>query len=120
MGEPADPDADSALRDHILAGYVDFRETMSNTLEGYLIENGESVWQHLSHRIDALLEGKPLSISRGDLPDSHPESCANTGGSPDDKFVLGPDDVLRPDDSGHAFVPPRRPVGDWRTNGQVD
>ena len=88
-------DADAQLRDHLLASAVDFRQLMSSTLEGYTIENGETVWEHLSHRVDALLDGEEVTISRYLLPDWHPQS-PKYGGNPGDNFVLGCDDVLRP------------------------
>ena len=65
--------ADTALRDHLLASAVDSAE-MSSTLEGHRIENGETVWEHLSHKVDALLAGEEMEIARYDLPDWHPES----------------------------------------------
>jgi hypothetical protein len=92
------PTGDPDLRDYLLAEFVDFRELMSSTLEGHTIENGETVWQHLSHRIDALLDGREVTISRFQLPDWHEES-PKFGGDPGDRFTLGPDDILRPYES---------------------
>jgi hypothetical protein len=87
-------DTDSELRDYLLAAAVDFRQLMSTTLEGHKIENGETVWDHLSRRVDALLDGEEVTISRYQLPDWHPQS-PKYGGDPTDSFALGPDDVLR-------------------------
>jgi hypothetical protein len=117
------PDADSRLRDHLLASAVDFRQLMSTTLEGFTIEGGQSVWDHLSGRVDALLEGKEVTFSRHELPDWHDEAPCH-GGDPSDSFTLGPDDVLREATTSTEprFVPPnraqRRAMG-WRgeTNG---
>ena len=105
--------ADAELRDHLLASAVDFRQLMSSTLEGYRIENGETVWQHLSHRVDALLDGKELTFSRYELPDWHPESTVY-GGNPADNFELGPDDVLRPYESTESMPPNRGWANGWR------
>ena len=88
------PTTDSELPDYLLGEFVDFRELMSSTLEGHRIENGETVWQHLSHRIDALLDGREVTVNRYQLPDWHEESPKH-GGNPADRFTLGPDDVLR-------------------------
>ena len=120
VAELADPNADSRLRDYLLGEEVDFRELMSTTLEGHKIENGETVWQHLSHKVDALSAGKAVEFHRFELPDWHPES-PKYGGDPCDRFELGPDDVLRPSESkAPKFVPPnratRRAMG-WRGNG---
>lgn len=86
--------ADTDLRDHLIAAAVDFRQLMSSTLEEHTIEGGESVWDHLSHRVDALLDGEEITFSRYELPDWHPEAPCH-GGNPGDSFTLGPDDVLR-------------------------
>jgi hypothetical protein len=104
---------DSELRDHILAGEVDFRQLMSSTLEGHTIENGETVWQHLSHRIDALLAGEEVVITRFELPDWHPESPCH-GGDPGDSFALGADDILRPYESTEPMPPNRGRANGWR------
>ena len=92
------PTSDPSLRDYLLGEFVDFREMCSTTLEGYRIENGETVWQHLSRRIDALLDGREVTINRYQLPDWHDESPKH-GGDPADRFTLGPDDILRPYES---------------------
>ena len=86
--------ADTDLRDYLLAAEVDFRQLMSSTLEGCTIEGGESVWDRLSHRIDSLLDGEDVQISRYELPSWHSEST-RFGGNPADRFDLGADDVLR-------------------------
>jgi len=101
--------SDAQLRDYLLAAAVDFRELMSSTLEGHRIENGETVWEHLSHRVDALLAGAEVTMfGRFELPDWHPESPCH-GGDPGDRFALGPDDILRPCESPEPkFVPPNR------------
>ena len=98
---------DAKVRDHLLAAAVDFRELMSSTLEGFRIENGETVWDHLSGKVDALMDDREVRVQRDDLPLWHPESTA-FGGRPDDQFVLGCDDVLRP------YV---KPPPDPSTNG---
>ena len=86
--------ADSGVRDHLIAEAVDFRQLMSSTLEGHRIENGETVWDHLSHRVDALLEGKAITFSRYELPPGHPMAPPH-GGHPTDSLELGADDVVR-------------------------
>lgn len=86
--------ADTQLRDYLLAAEVDFRQTMSATLEGHRIENGETVFEHLSHKVDALLDGEAVEFSRFELPAWHPEATCH-GGHPSDRFELGADDVLR-------------------------
>ena len=115
MPEPRDS-ADTRLRDHLLASAVDFRELMSSTLEGFTIEGGQSVWDHLSGRVNALMDDQEVLVSRDDLPDWHPEST-RYGGRPDDRFVLGCDDVLRPYEPPR-FTPSKRADG-WRGNGQL-
>jgi hypothetical protein len=113
--------ADNRLRDYLLGDAVDFRELMSTTLEGYTIEGtDETVYQLLSHKVNALMAGDEIEVPRYDLPPWHPEST-QYGGNPHDRFVLGPDDVLRPADPKQSqFVPPnratRRAMG-WRGNG---
>ena len=111
--------ADAKVRDHLLETAVDFRQLCSTTLEGYTIEGGQTVWDHLSGRVDALMEGREVLLSRDDLPAWHPESTRH-GGRPDDRFTLGPDDVLRPYESPR-FTPNRaqRRTDGWRGNGQI-
>lgn len=92
------PTSEPDLRDYLLGELVDFRELCSSTLEGHVIANGETVWEHVSHRIDALLDGRPVTINRYQLPDWHEESPKH-GGNPADRFTLGPDDILRPYES---------------------
>jgi hypothetical protein len=118
MPEPRD-NADLKLRDHLLASEVDFRELMSSTLEGHTIEGGESVYDHLSRRVDALLAGEAVVFTRFELPDWHPLS-PKYGGDPSDRFVLGPDDVVRSDESPEPRLKlnraERRAAG-WRGPG---
>jgi hypothetical protein len=112
-------DSDSKVRDYLLETAVDFRQLCSTTLEGYTIEGGQSVWDHLSGRVDALMDGREVLLSRDDLPLWHPESTVH-GGRPDDRFVLGADDVLRPYEPPR-FTPNRaqRRANGWRGNGQI-
>jgi len=93
MPEPRD-NADSAVRDYLLGDAVDFRAMCSKTLEGHKIANGETVWEHLSYRIDALLDGKAITFHRHELPPGHPMSAPH-GGHPCDSLELGADDVVR-------------------------
>lgn len=86
--------ADEDVRTHLLADAVEFRRLMSATLEGYVIEGGQTVWDHLTGRVDVLLENKEIEVSRYQLRDWHGESTLY-GGRTDDRFVLGSDDVLR-------------------------
>jgi hypothetical protein len=86
--------ADSQLRGLLLESAVDFRQTMSAALEGQTIENGETVWDHLSRRVDALLADEAVVFRRYEFPDEHPLS-PKYGGDPTDLFELGPDDVVR-------------------------
>jgi hypothetical protein len=107
MPEPRD-NADSTVRDHLIAEAVDFRTLMSSTLKGHKIENGETVWDHLSHRVDALLEGKAITFHRYELPDGHPMEAPH-GGRPNDLLEIGEDDVVRPYESAEPqFAPPNR------------
>jgi hypothetical protein len=96
---------DADVRDHLLVDAAEFRKTMSTTLAGFQLDNGGSVWDLLSHRVDALLDGRQVELSRYELPDWQTESRA---GRPDDRFVLGADDVLRPVEQSSHFVPPNR------------
>jgi hypothetical protein len=89
--------ADSTVRDHLIAEAVDFRAMCSKTLEGHKIANGETVWEHLSHLVDALLDGKAITFHRFELPRGHPMAAPH-GGHPSDSLVLGEDDVVRPDE----------------------
>lgn len=121
MPEPRG-NADTQLRDYLLAAAVDFRQLMSSTLEGHTIEGGETVWDHLSGRVDALYAGEEVVISRYELPDWHPKSPKH-GGDPGDRFELGSDDILRPYESTEPrFVPnraQRRAMGQrGRNNGR--
>ena len=120
MPEPRE-NADSAVRDHLIAEAVDFRARTSSTLQGHKIESGETVWEHLSHKVDALLEGAAITFHRYELPDSHPMGPPH-GGNPNDLLVLGEDDVVRPQprEVGPRFVPPnraRRRATGWRGPG---
>ena len=107
MPEPRG-NADTEPRDHLLAAAVDFRQLVSSTLESHTIEGGQTVWEHLSGRVDALLEGREVTFARYELPDWHPLAPCH-GGNPSDSFTLGPDDVLRESTSTEPrFVPPNR------------
>src|ERR1700742_4368389 len=105
MPEPRD-NADSAVGDHLIAEAVDFRALMSNTLKGHKIENGETVWDHLSHKVEALLEGKAITFHRFELPDGHPMEAPH-GGNPNDLLEIGEDNGVRPA-AGPQFIPPNR------------
>lgn len=93
MPTPRDS-ADATVRDHLIAEAVDFRAMCSKTLEGHKIENGETVWEHLSHKVDALLEGKAITFHRFELPRNHPMAPPH-GGDPNDLLQIGEDDVVR-------------------------
>jgi hypothetical protein len=101
VGEPADAGPDSRLRDHLHGDCADFVELYEGkALAEGDIELAQAVRAAHQFRLDAMLEGREVKhIARADLPDWHQESCANTGGSPYDRFTLGPDDVLRPEES---------------------
>ena len=86
--------ADEDVRRDLLADAVEFRRLMSATLEGYLVGGTQTVWDHLTGPVDALLENKPIEVPRYKLPDWCGESC-RYGGRPYDRFVLGSDDILR-------------------------
>lgn len=86
--------ADEDVRKSLLEDAVEFRRLMSTTLEGYLIGGTQTVWDHTTRPVDALLENREIEVSRYQLPDWHGESTLY-GGRPDDRFVLGSDDVLR-------------------------
>ena len=89
------PDAEPWVRKFLIKEEVRFRKSMSTKLEGHKIENGETVFDHLTPRVDAFLEGRAVVISRWELPYNH-RLFPKFGGDPADKFVLGEDDVLRP------------------------
>ena len=119
--------ADADLRGYLHARLADFVQGYVNAaLADGDIALAEYTQRSYQPRLDALLEGREVKyVCRDDMPDWHPEAMCNTsGGRPDDRFVLGPDDVLRPEESkAPAFVPPnraeRRAAG-WRgpwTNG---
>jgi hypothetical protein len=116
--------ADAELRGYLHAELADFVETYVNIA----LASGDTelaTYTQRSHqmRLDARLEGREVRfINRSDLPDWHPESPKH-GGDPDDRFSLGPDDVLRPEETKAPKLRPpnraqRRAMG-WRgeTNG---
>lgn len=121
------PDAD--LRGYLHGWLADFVErTVNNALRDEDPEFADYARKVHQPRLDALLEGREVKhISRGNLPDWHPESPLY-GGDPGDYFTLSaePDDVLTRDESKSlAFVPPNRAErraagwrGSWNGNGQ--
>jgi len=95
MARLAKPGADGALRAHLLADAKDFRRTY---VETQLDDPDwrDYVWRETSKPVDALQAGEPCRITRGELPDGHPQRVL---GSIRDSLVLGSDDVLREADS---------------------
>jgi hypothetical protein len=83
--------ADAAVRTYVLEAEIDFRALMSKTLDGYTIGD-TSVFDHLSGRVNVLLDGGEVEVHRFELPDDHP---ARFRGNPCDYVVLGSDDVVR-------------------------
>jgi hypothetical protein len=87
--------ADTQLRDHLIANAVDFREMYGRKDLGKTAD-GRTAWDILNGPVDALLEGKAFTVHRFELPDWHHESPRYGRGNPNDSFTLGEDDVLRP------------------------
>ena len=123
MPEPRN-NPNAQLRDYLHADLADFVQTYeSKALAAGDIALASCKRTVHQARLDALLEGREVKgIPRWDLPDWHPES-AKYGGNPYDRFTLGADDVLRPDEvtPRNTFTPPgnraeRRAAG-WRGNG---
>jgi hypothetical protein len=88
---------ESALRDHLIALYVDLRQTFVNTARNGSDEELERcVQSEWTPMINALLDGEAITFSRFELPPDHPQAAPH-GGNPTDTLELGADDVLRPE-----------------------
>jgi hypothetical protein len=62
MPEPRG-NADTQLRDHLVALYVDLRELFSRTLPDDRTASGQPVWELWSPIVDALLAGEPVVVA---------------------------------------------------------
>lgn len=77
---------EAGLREYLLEGAVDFRDTCGSLAPEF--------WDALTPAVDALVGGEAYSFSRYLLPDDHP---ARTEGNLHDRLVLTEDGALEGD-----------------------
>jgi hypothetical protein len=87
------PAAEPDLRDYLLAAAVDFRATYGKPELGTTAD-GQTAWDILSRKVDALLDGRAIEFNRFELPPGHPLEPP-AAGHPNDTLILGEDDVIR-------------------------
>ncbi len=95
MAQLSNPNADAALRKHLIALRTELRMLFTDTLLGESPEWGEYAYRECSKGVDPLVAGEAVLVRRYELPVGH-ALAAPAAGHPTDWLELGADDALRP------------------------